>query len=756
MELKSFMMVNITPSTNTGCKSAGGVVDYNERTEEVDKLDYMERKEIDRINDANYGNDLAHVEAVGMPKWAEQAALKNGTSVAKEFFLNSAKHERKNGTHYIEVKIALPLELTLEQNIALIKDTMNKVNTDGRPWSMAIHDKVGELGEGKRNPHVHILFSERKKDEIEKDNPKQYFMRYNSKEPKKGGCQKDDRFSKKGQINRDNELKNVRKLVAETINEHYFKNNLPFCVDHRTKDEQFMDAYKKGDYDLAEILAVDVQKHLGSAKAENLNHPDTKRVLELKQETQAIKDRQLLDNSRKEEDIVQFPPNMSPEERLAILDKHAKDVMNRISVTQEKIEKGYAESKTPLKKAHSIDEFTRMIDVNTNKLSINIHNSALRSFMKTEGKLNEYVDHQSNLNNLQWNNKQKETKEKLLKQKLENNRTVTAKEREYLDVLNKNIEKLTIETNLFIKKYDENNTAIPKLEEKISKNNDAIITLINELKVHKQELIDNPILEKLMIEKRDIQIELTEIKKDITELKQPSFMDEGSYFDNMANWKSKKSELNLKEVDLTGKLEKANINVDNFKNNKKMEEKENGNGRKSPVCSEPRVKKNSRWRTSRDSMRGLCELNVVTNCEEQNLLHSNVSLYDNVENQLGRENERKDDGLQRLIPDTRLVETKDYFPPNRQNPDNDPDVEYKFMKADYKEKTGKKDAYVGIETKMAKVLLSQGHDPKVVVTVVKNNNDYLKLSTIYTKWVLRLCIKQVLHLSHWGEQQLQA
>ena len=661
-------MVSITPSTNAGCKSAGGVVDYNERTEEVEKLDYMERKEIDRINDPNYGNDLAHVEAVNMPKWAEQAALKNGTSVAKEFFLNSAKHERKNGTHYVEVKIALPLELTLEQNIALIKDTMNKVNTDGRPYSFAIHDKVGELGEGKRNPHVHILFSERKKDEIERNNPKQYFMRYNSKEPEKGGCQKDDRFSKKGQINRDNELKNVRKLVAETMNEHYFKNDLPFYVDHRTKDEQFMDAYKKGDYDLAEILAVDVQKHLGSAKAENLNHPDTLRVLELKKQTQDIKERQILDSANKEEDIVKFPPNMSPEQRIAILDKHAQEVMKRIEVTQEKIEKSYTESKIP-KKAYSVNEFTKLIEVNTNKLSIDIHNSALRSYMKTEGKLNEYVTHQSNLNNLKWNMIQKEVKERLLKQKLENNKNVTAKEREYLDVLNKNIEKITAETNYFIKTYDKNNTAIPKLEEKIGKNNDALITLINELKVHKQELIDNPKLEELMIEKRDIQVELSKTSTNITELKQPSFMDEGDFFDNMRNWTMQKDELVLKENNLKGKLEYVDSRI--------------------------------------DTVRGKVEAQKLNDEVKITVIK---------------------DKIDTIAIKSELVTVKDYFPPNRQAPDKDPKIEYLFMMNDFKQKTGRERAFPIIETKFAKVLLSQGHDPKIVMNIIKENTYVVTMS----------------------------
>ena len=48
---------------------------------------------------------------------------------------------------------------------------------------------LGAAADGGEQPHVHLMFSERQRDGIERD-PEQYFRRYNAKAPEKGGARK--------------------------------------------------------------------------------------------------------------------------------------------------------------------------------------------------------------------------------------------------------------------------------------------------------------------------------------------------------------------------------------------------------------------------------------------------------------------------------------------------------------------------------------------------------------------------------------
>ena len=63
-------------------------------------------------------------------------------------------------------------------------------NTIHQPvYSFAIHNPLAL--DGKEQPHCHLMFSERLLDGIERD-PDQFFKRYNSKNPEKGGAKKDN------------------------------------------------------------------------------------------------------------------------------------------------------------------------------------------------------------------------------------------------------------------------------------------------------------------------------------------------------------------------------------------------------------------------------------------------------------------------------------------------------------------------------------------------------------------------------------
>ena len=124
---------------------------------------------------------LEHIEHGNMPTWAEQNP--------KLFWEMADLHERKNGSTYREHIISLPRELNESQRLALVQDWIAKEIGEKYAYSFAIHNPTAM--DGKEQPHCHLMFSERLLDGIERD-PDQFFKRFNSKDPSKGGAKKDN------------------------------------------------------------------------------------------------------------------------------------------------------------------------------------------------------------------------------------------------------------------------------------------------------------------------------------------------------------------------------------------------------------------------------------------------------------------------------------------------------------------------------------------------------------------------------------
>ncbi len=125
------------------------------------------------------GERLEATEAGNMPAWAQ--------SNPQAFWQAADAFERKNGTTYREMEIALPRELDADQRAALVREFVRQEIGDRHAYQWAIH--VPTAADGGEQPHVHLMFSERQRDGIERD-PEQYFKRYNAKAPEKGGARK--------------------------------------------------------------------------------------------------------------------------------------------------------------------------------------------------------------------------------------------------------------------------------------------------------------------------------------------------------------------------------------------------------------------------------------------------------------------------------------------------------------------------------------------------------------------------------------
>lgn len=156
---------------------------------------------------SNHAEKLENTGYGNMPKWAEHNP--------NYFWQCADEYERKNGSTYREHVIALPRELSEEQRHELVKDWIKNEIGDKYAYQYAIHNPSAL--DGGEQPHCHLMFSERTRDGIERD-PEQYFKRYNSKNPEKGGAKKANTGMKPA--DRKAELKAQRDRWEKMCNTH--------------------------------------------------------------------------------------------------------------------------------------------------------------------------------------------------------------------------------------------------------------------------------------------------------------------------------------------------------------------------------------------------------------------------------------------------------------------------------------------------------------------------------------------------------
>lgn len=159
---------------------------------------------------AKTDDDLEKLEFKGhgnMPKWAQARP--------NFFWKMSDEHERKNGTTYREHVISLPRELTPLQRHRLVTDWIEQEINDKHAYQYAIHNPPAT--DGDEQPHVHLMFSERLSDGIERE-PDLYFKRHNAKNPERGGAKKAN--TPKKSVERKEELKAMRDRWETLCNKH--------------------------------------------------------------------------------------------------------------------------------------------------------------------------------------------------------------------------------------------------------------------------------------------------------------------------------------------------------------------------------------------------------------------------------------------------------------------------------------------------------------------------------------------------------
>lgn len=184
------------------------------------KADYIEREGKYKEGE----EEVAHTEHGHMPEFA--------AADPRQYWEAADLYERANGRLYRQVEFALPVELELREQISLAHDFAQKLTAAEKlPYTLAIHkgeyDHRGKKTDTPRNPHVHLIISERANDGIDRS-PEQWFKRANKSQPEKGGAAKTKSMESREW------LLATRELWAVIANKSLERHGHESRIDHRT------------------------------------------------------------------------------------------------------------------------------------------------------------------------------------------------------------------------------------------------------------------------------------------------------------------------------------------------------------------------------------------------------------------------------------------------------------------------------------------------------------------------------------------
>ena len=209
-------------------------------------------------------NDLEYKEHGNMPEFIK--------GQPKNFWKIAEKNERKNGVIYREFEIALPVEFSREQNIDLVKEFVEKELGKDYVYTFAIHKPKSLTKEGMDQPHVHLMFCDRKLDGLER-NEKDFFKRYNSKNPELGGARKEIEWQTK------EKLVDLRKDWEILLNSHLEKNNINQKVSCETlskQREKFLEEGNKIEADRLDREVINIDGRILYKKEKDLTDYEKK------------------------------------------------------------------------------------------------------------------------------------------------------------------------------------------------------------------------------------------------------------------------------------------------------------------------------------------------------------------------------------------------------------------------------------------------------------------------------------------------
>ena len=208
----------------------------------------------------NRGGCIFHFHR--LPKWAKNDP--------KKFFQAADKYEGVGHRRYVEIEFALPNELKTVEQYRQIIDTFIAKHLSDHYYAYAIHNKIGMMSEEQHHPHVHIMFSERLIDDVEKikERSAKAFFLYPARKKKDGSEPSFEEKWKRGApkarkwCNRQY-VSEMRADFARIQNAVLEQNGFSIRVDHRTLQAQKEEAERNGDTFLARLFSRVPEEYVG-------------------------------------------------------------------------------------------------------------------------------------------------------------------------------------------------------------------------------------------------------------------------------------------------------------------------------------------------------------------------------------------------------------------------------------------------------------------------------------------------------------
>lgn len=197
--------------------------------------------------------DFVLTESGNLPSWTHDKA---GT-----FWQEAEAHRSPSGTAYREIELGLQEELSLEDNVALLKGFMNEFHIDRYAYTFAIHSKDSTLEQGHTNIHAHLMFCEKIQEPDRPLGPDQFFKRYRETVTgeKTGGYQSSREFKPKSV------LYTMRKRWAERVNEMFKERGIDAEITEKNNADRYDELVEQGRYEEAESVNRTAAPHLGRA-----------------------------------------------------------------------------------------------------------------------------------------------------------------------------------------------------------------------------------------------------------------------------------------------------------------------------------------------------------------------------------------------------------------------------------------------------------------------------------------------------------
>ena len=250
--------------------TAQKILKHLEKTNAQSHLEYINRERAYE----NRGACIFHSHH--LPKWAHDDP--------KKFFQAADIYEGVGHRRYVEIEFALPNELKTVEQYRQIIDAFIAKHLSDHYYAYAIHDKIGMLS-GQRHPHVHIMFSERLIDDVEKikERSAKAFFLYPARKKKDGSEPCFDEKWKRG-APKDRKWCNhqyvteLRADFANIQNAVLEQNGFSIRVDHRTLQAQKEETERNGDSSLARLFSRVPEKYIGVISCQNYEEPRLERL----------------------------------------------------------------------------------------------------------------------------------------------------------------------------------------------------------------------------------------------------------------------------------------------------------------------------------------------------------------------------------------------------------------------------------------------------------------------------------------------